>query len=248
MRCRNAERLLYLHREGERTAADQRRLDHHLRACSSCAAEAGRIHETLSRVESLRSPVPDGSNPESMTESVMTRIRYLEGGVRYRTGAGIRPMGAGMFGFSPRTIVAAAALLLGIGVLTEGMLILDRITLLEKRLEVHQVGVGTSETRYVTADDLDRGVRRLSALEGQGRTDRSGGSAAEEWIMIRRSDLRKILSRYGRTDISPETLMRELTRQLPDLREITIEDGLNRTELQTLLEHSSAIISAVRGL
>ena len=251
MRCRTAERLLHLHREGELTAAELRRLDNHLGVCSACSADAIRIRDALRQIDHLREVAPETSDPTRMTESVMTRIRYLEGGVRVRTGHGIRSMAVQGFRHRFQPIVAVAAILLAVGILAEGMMILERITLLEKRLEEHRPAAGITATMDVTAEDFDRGLQRLRDLEAGNIIGRSRASDPDAWIVIRRSDLRRVLDRYGRSDISPETLMRELTRQLPGLPglgEITIEDGLDRTELQRVLEHSSEIIRVVRGL
>ncbi len=252
MRCRTAERLIYLHREGERSPARERRLDRHLQNCPSCGAEARRIRDTLDRVEGLKDPEHGTSDPMALTESILTRIRYLEGGVRARSGARLAsPFGRRTFGSRIQPIVAAAVLLLVVGILTEGFLILDRITLLEKRLEGYRTSPITTAS-IVSTEVLNRGLQQLRELEARIEArigiDPSLAASPDEWIVIRRSDLDQLLARYMRTDASPETLLRVLVRQLPELREITLMDGLNRTELQVLIDHSPEIIRAVRRL
>ncbi len=247
MRCGSAERLLYLHREGDRSPAEQRRLDRHLRNCPSCTAEAHRISESLARIERLKETVLATSDPAAVTESIMTRIRYLEEGARSKTRYRIRLLPGGAFGHRLQPIVVAVALLLAVAILTEGMLILDRITLLESRLQEYAESE-TAGQSIRTTNDLNRGLRRLRDLEARIGTIPSGETSPDEWIVISRSDLRLLLSRYGGVNASPEMLMRILVRQLPDLRGVTLEDGLNRIELQVLLEHDSEIIRAVREL
>ena len=177
----------------------------------------------------------------------MTRIRYLEEGTRSRTRYGIRLLPGGVFRHRFRPIVVAAVLLVAVGILTEGMLILDRIALLERRIEEYQTATDM-RVPIRTIDDLNRGLRRLRSIGARIETISPGEISPDEWIVVRRSDLRLLLTRYGRVDTSPETLMRALTQRLPDLRGVTLEDGLNRAELQILLEHGSEIIRVVRRL
>jgi len=252
MRCRTAERLLYLHREGERSQTQERRLDRHLRACPACAAEAKRVREVLAPIDAKESLEPGTSDPAALTESILTRIRYLEGGVRARSGARpASPFGRRTFGGRMRPIVAAAGFLLAVGILTEGFLILDRIMLLEQRLEGYRTESGGA-IPVLTVDDVNRGLHRLQDLEeylaAGAAADPARVSRPDEWVVVRRSDLHQMMSRYVGSDASPEALLQALTRQFPELREITLVDGLNRTEIQLLIDHSPEIIRAVHGL
>jgi len=251
MRCRSAERLIYLHREGERSQAGERRLDRHLRACPSCAAEAERVREILAPISTEGIPDPGTFDPAALTGSILTRIRYLEGGVRARSGAQpASPFGRRTIGGRFRPIAATAAILLAVGILTEGFLILDRIALLERRLEGYATRPGRA-IPTVAVDDLNRELHQLQDLEAYlaagAAADPTRVSRPEEWIVVRRSDLRQMMSRYVGSDASPEVLLQALAGLYPELREITLADGLNRTELQLLIDHSPKIIRAVHG-
>jgi hypothetical protein len=181
----------------------------------------------------------------------MTAIRYLEGGARARTGAGIAPsFGLRRIGGRFQPIVAAAVILLAVGILTEGFLILDRIALLERRMEATETPQ-KGAVPLVTVRDLNRGLHWLREMEADrppfmiADPSRSGGSG--DWIVLRRSDLERIVNRYLASGASPDLLMQILSRRLPGLEAITVSDGLDRTELKAILDLSPQLVRAVRG-
>jgi hypothetical protein len=89
-------------------------------------------------------------------------------------------------------------------------------------------------------DNLSRSLRRLHDLEAYLAASVSAHpereSQPDEWIVVRRSDLHKVMNRYVGSEVSPEALLQALARQYPVLNKITLVDGLNRTELQLLID------------
>jgi len=66
--------LLLLHRPGERTPWQDRRLARHLRVCASCAAEATRVRAELERFTLALREATTPSADEALVATVLTRV------------------------------------------------------------------------------------------------------------------------------------------------------------------------------
>lgn len=82
MKCAEAERLLYLHRPGERNEMEEHLLGHHLERCASCRALAGRVAELEAATGRIRGAEPRMEHPEELTRSVMQAVTALRSGER----------------------------------------------------------------------------------------------------------------------------------------------------------------------
>src|SRR5512135_1283604 len=74
MSCERYRRLIYLDREGERSAEESRELAKHLAGCPDCSALARKVRHAESVISSLRDAAPRLERPEQLTATIMTAI------------------------------------------------------------------------------------------------------------------------------------------------------------------------------
>ena len=243
IKCRQAERFLYLHREGELTPEQVGRLNRHLSQCQSCKDKADSIQQVLVRLEDYRIADTEPSGDKSLTNEIMTGLIREELGQRKRA---IKLSYSGINGLSISRIqplMVAATLLIIVGILTLQITIQSRISSLELSLSQRQVQTELfTETGFVR--DLDR-YSKGGLLQQAGFSGQLGES---DWIVIRRSDLAFIMSRYGISGIEGSILLQRARRQIPILGSIEFEDGLSRAELEVLLKYRTEIVDALLQL
>ena len=247
MRCQPAERLLYLYREGELTPCQRSRLDRHLARCPACAEAAGAIERSMVKVSELRSagiPLPE---PEALTDLVMTQVSRMAQSDRARHSRSYQPAWGGFASQWLRPALAAAAVLLVALLLSQELTALRRISSLERRIADLPEVVEQRVSLETTADVL-RVLERLETISVPMWTTMSDRGGDSGWIVIRRSELQSLLGSAGVSAAVQEGVIRSLRQQFPDLRAISLEDGLSGAELATLLAHRTEIIHALRQL
>jgi hypothetical protein len=247
MRCRSAERLLYLYREGELTPRQRTRLDRHLASCPACAETAGAIERSLVKVSEIRSariPIPE---PEALTDRVMAQVAGTAQLGRAQRGRSFEPVWTGFASQWLRPAMAAAAVLLVALLLAQELTALQRISRLERRIANLPVAVEV-RTSLDTPAGVLRALDRLEAISVPMRTTMSDRSGDSDWIVLRRSELQSLLGSAGVSAADQEEVIRSLRQRFPDLRAISLEDGLSGAELATLLAHRTEIIHALRQL
>lgn len=75
MRCKTAQQLLHLHRDGERSDRQERRLARHLRGCPSCRESSLlSMSEYDSLLQVVRKARPDADSEDAIVHAVLTRI------------------------------------------------------------------------------------------------------------------------------------------------------------------------------
>ena len=247
MRCRSAERLLYLYRESELTPVQRSRLDRHLARCPACTETAGAIERSMAKVSALRSagiPLPD---PEALADLVMTRVSRMAQSGRVSRSRSYEPAWGGFTSQWLRPALASAAVLLIALLLAQELTALRRISRLERRIADLTV---TTEGRISldTTAGMLRALERLDAISVPMRTTMSGRAGDSNWIVVHRSELQSLLDSAGVSAADQERVIRILRQRFPDLRAITLEDGLSGAELATLLAHRTEIIHALRQL
>ena len=115
MFCRDFERLVALHVEGDLQESEQHRVDAHLRACASCRELAEDLKESQSVFKSLRQDVPDRGMLSSVRARVLNDVagmgsggwfeRILFGGLRQKAtlaGIALTIVGGSVLWFSQR--------------------------------------------------------------------------------------------------------------------------------------------------
>lgn len=247
MRCRFAERLLYLYREGELSPRQQDRLRRHLEGCPGCVERAAAIERLRSHIEVVRETKPRLTGAEELTGTIMTGLTYMERERRTRSFRTGQPLWGGTVYSILRPALAVAALILAITLIGQELLILNRISRLEERVTLAQ-DTRVERDRLAQSMDLVRDIERL-----YGVSEVLGGLDSErlgepDLVVIRKSDLYSLLSRYGVPGTGSEAVARSIQSTLPVLNGISLEDGLSRAELWTLFEYRMEIIDALRRM
>lgn len=74
MRCREAQRLIYLHRQGELPDDTRRQVQDHVASCQRCARELQQVRNTAMVIGNLRRAGPRLHAQRDLTEQIMSAI------------------------------------------------------------------------------------------------------------------------------------------------------------------------------
>ncbi len=245
MNCESIKRLIHLYREGELTRREQAGLKKHLDRCAACSEKAAAVAGDLERVRARISAQPEVPDPDGLTAGIMTGVRAVDRITNGRRGALPRLFPSPYPWLQPAlgTVALAVVTLL----LVQEAVILTRVMRLEERIA--RYGVAPTETVVPgLAGNIERGIDWLEEVAARGERGFPVPAGNEEWVIVRQSDLMDVLSdlAVGEADrISIERLLRDL---IPELRMISLENGLSRGELRSLLEHRTEIVNALRQL
>ena len=227
MTCQDAERLIHLYRDGERTASEEERLQRHLRTCPACRELAAEVRGDLAPVEAARDEggVPDPD--PALTDRIMAGVRALDQD-------GGRSIRSGRWGGSWRVLATAAAAVLFLLLGAQELVTLGRLAVLEER--VASVPVGGREA----------GALQGAVLAGSRGT--AFGDRAPSWMVVERGELTRTFRKLGVEAELVPILLDGLAARFPDLDGIDASDGLDSGEIGRLLRHRDEILSALKAL
>ncbi len=181
MNCRTCQKWLHLYGEGELSASQRRKIDHHLQSCFRCQKVAKRIELFKQSVASFNKDIPEMDQPDLLINQVMDSIQQHEKKSRYRPSFD-RWMWLGR----PAVQMAMACILLIFisSLFIQETIILNRVSHLEGKIE-GSVSISKSAlTQY------------LSTI-GELENNMLNGDAKKIFNQIMRNDVQGImLTRY----------------------------------------------------
>jgi predicted anti-sigma-YlaC factor YlaD len=144
MRCKTARQLLHLHREGERSAWQERRLARHLRNCPSCCESAAQsMSEYESLRHALRSAPIEAIGENGVVHAVLARIAQQE-----KNGARERPRFGTAASAVPRYAAAMMLVLIVGGFLLQFITVHNKLETLGRTLTDTAMPVVTMHIGY----------------------------------------------------------------------------------------------------
>jgi len=132
--CAHAERLLYLHRPGERTDMEDRQLEDHLRQCAACRAIARRVGALEGATMRLRRVEPVLEDPEAFTRAVMRAVTVSGPGRQSIVLTLLERLSAWSNPPSVRLACASVVILAFLGLSYEGIDVAASLSSLEARM------------------------------------------------------------------------------------------------------------------
>ncbi len=222
MTCRDVEKYLAFYREGELSERQQRQLYTHVAECESCRHEFEEYRQQQDCIQELKQS-PKLVNAEQLTHSVMFSVRQMQRSQTKRSGFFER-----LFETLNRTSIRFAVgavifMLVGLFVVQEAY-ILKRIYRLEQRLAQQTTPTESKALRVSKSY-----TQLLEAVENQG--DR---------VLVDKKMLQEWLSSYNRLELSHTLLLKILIEQDNNV-DISLDNGLSASEIQTLLENKSLL-------
>lgn len=210
IKCKRYKEWLHLNREGELTPRQWSKLERHLSQCSSCAEEKRNIVSTDQIIHAVRGHEPVHSNPTELTHHIMVAIDHSDGHI---TGAALEKQTSHWLDwlYRPKVRLAMAGivlLLLGTFIF-QGTLILHRLQRLEQKMGRQTetpFSLDTFLSRKTAHAVADRIMENKDLLYQQLTGD-------EEWVIIDKHSLLKLLRRVIKSRGGDERLIRELLRE-----------------------------------
>lgn len=241
MSCQYYQKLLHLNRPGELSPRLRKKLDRHTASCSSCAAEKFKIEKASDYIAAARETKPELADPGLMTAGIMRAIR----------GSNDFPHKSRLDILSlPKTrlaLIGLTAILIGAFFLQE-FFVLYRISKLEERM-TRQSSKQTilAEAPAIRGSRVGpiRAFEKKEFLKSFGEKDME---AEDGEVSIKKSMLRAWLTTYRRLQQENRILLRYLQAQFPELRGITLEDGLNPEEIEALMKNKKKIFNTIDRL
>lgn len=229
MRCRTAQYAIHLDREGECPPRLRKRALEHASSCVACGEELRRVASSAETLARIRAALPRLSEPAALTSAVM---RELERPNNRGSHASVAwPLS--LFP-SPRIRMLLQSAAWTIAILFAGQTLLDADSMseLDERFARQSAGIGRSANAagiFVSRDP--RMAQNLSAF------GRAAGLSLEA-----------LVTGTGTPPAAPPAALDRLREKYPDLWTISLEDGLDEKERQTLLTQGPALLKDLEQL
>jgi len=248
MKCKTCQQYLLLCRKGELSSRQKRDLEQHISRCAECAGEAAKTDQLMETVGYLKHKEPRLTEPEMLSDSIMDSIQTEKNRNRLKDIESAADSFWNTVAIPKiRLVLAGMIFLIVSSFFIQEFLVLDRLTRLEEKIAQKSppVGRGGSTTiintkRIQKARDLDR-FRTLVATD-------DNESGHDEWVLIQRSTLESLIAANSQLHDTQEKLLDTLTTLLPDLKIISLENGLDRKELRLLRQNKNKIIQTLHKL
>lgn len=239
MKCAEAERLIHLYREGERTPAQDRALERHLRGCAACARLATEVRDDLAPTGLLRQERGAARPDADLTDRVMAGVRALE-----REGGRREPASRWWIHWQPLAVAAAAVLLL---LLTgQELLTYHRLARLEQ--QVIAAGMPATGRGLSAVRPIEQGLEQLQAAGQMPGPFGPRGREGTDWMVVDGKQLARMLRSLGAEPGVVSLILEGLAVRDPSLTGIDAADGLDTREIEILLRHREEILGALRAL
>ena len=222
MTCRDVKKYLAFYREGELSESQQRQVYAHLAECEMCRQEFEEYRWQQDWIQELKQS-PKLVNADQLTRSVMFTVRQMQRSQVKRSGFFER-----LFETLNRTSIRFAVgtaifMLVGLFVIQEAY-ILKRIYHLEQRLAQQTTPAESINSRFSKSY-----AQLLEAVDNQG-----------DHVLVDKQMLQEWLSSYNRLEMSHTLLLKLLIEQENNV-DISLDNGLSASEIQTLLENKSLL-------
>jgi len=248
MKCKTCQKYLLLYRRGELSFRQKEKMEHHITRCAECAGVRQKTDRLMEQVGYLRQKEPRLTEPVALTDSIMHSVQTLGGRRKIRD-----IDSAANFFWNTMAIPKIRLVLAGIIFLIissffiQEFLVLDRLSRLEEKIAQQSPPVGGSGNamiintkRILKTADLEK-FKTLAAVN-------IDESRRDEWVLIHRSSLESLIAANTRLHDNQERLLDTLTTLLPDLKIISLENGLDRKELRLLRQNKNRIIQTLYKL
>lgn len=241
MNCKYYQKLLHLNRPGELSPRRQKKLDRHTASCSFCAAEKLKIEKASAYIADVRETKPEPADPGLMTAGIMRSIRGLNHFPRKSR------LDFLSFPKTRLALIGLTALLAGAFFLQE-FLVLYRISKLEERMtrqSSNQAVFTEAPAGQSNRVSTIRAFEKSELLKSVGEQDME---TEDGEVSIKKSTIKAWLTAYRRLQQENRILLRYLQEQFPELRGITLEDGLNPEEVETIMKNKKKIFNYIDRL
>ncbi len=250
MSCQYYQKLLHLHRPGELSDRQEKRLRHHLAKCPTCAAERAGILEADRLVSVVRQGRPESIHQQELAADIMRTIRRMSG---YPPGRGrLMVTWERVTGLCslPKVRLALAGMtlfLVGAFFLQE-FVILYRVTRLEQRMAAWSAHRGLHDDIFTRSFAKASVVKILKQDRFIKTLDTEALGKDDERVILKKSTLKSWFKAYERLWLENEVLLRLLQERLPALEGLDPANGLDRQEIEQILKNRKRILKYIEKL
>jgi hypothetical protein len=245
MKCRTCQHLLTLSRKGELDLKQEIRMDRHINSCSECSQAKRRIGNVNAKLSYLRKGHPYLSQPEALTDSIMHQIR---GQSRRRESISTAGSVWEFFLFPKiRLSLTVLIVLVVSSFFVQEFLVLNRLSRLEEKIAEQSPSLdrlGSAMNTSVGFFNQSRYLETFTSLMPLVREE----SGLDEWILVHRKALLSRIETNYRLQDAQERLLDTLKTYFPDLKTVSLRDGLDGEELQLLRRNKNRIIQTLYSL
>jgi hypothetical protein len=244
MKCKDFQKLLYLNREGERTASQEKKLARHLRRCQVCANEKLKIEKINKLTAMARETIPHHSNPQELTNSIMNSIDQLKRTEQTTLFPAKRTPWFDWLSLPKVRFALVCIVLLMVGVfIYQGTVILHRISALEKKMALQSVKQSPSSANFIVSKKLlHPGIRRT--LENADQMFDMYENLPDDKVIIDKNTLRLLL-KLLRNRLQDEEILLKLKENVSLFNEIDFTNGIKKEELKKILEKKIEVLQEI---
>lgn len=241
MSCKHYQKLLQLNRPGELTGRQQKKLDQHVSKCSSCAQEKLKIEKASDYIALAREAKPELTEPGLLTANIMGTIRRANNYAKKSWLDFFSLPGTRL------TLIGATAVLVGIFFLQE-FLVLYRISQLENRMARQSYGQTALSGKVTNKFSRVSTVSLLEKSEFLKSLVINDSEIPGDRVLLKKSTLKAYLEAYRELQQENRMLLRYLREKFPELRGISLRDGLDVEEIEKIVKNKKKILKYLNRL
>jgi hypothetical protein len=220
-------------------------MDQHTAACSRCAGIKRSLDQMKEYVGYLRQEEPRMAEPDLLTGSILNSVHTLEEHRRQKvTGSAVDFFWNILSIPKIRLILTGMVFLIAGSFFMQEFLVLNRLSRLEEKIARQTPPVGGSRSIVLNTTKRIQKITDLEKFKTLLVSDKDE-SGLDEWVLIHRSALESLIAANTRLHDTQEQLLDTLTVLLPDLKIISLENGLNAKELKLLRQNKNRIIQTL---
>jgi hypothetical protein len=222
MRCR-IKKIIYL-KESERTDKQQKKLEHHLKKCPSCKMMIEELNQHPSLLSSIKEE-PVLKNPGALTNDIIRSIRRSKYELHHSK-VPERTLLDFMTSRSVRFALGTMFLILVALFSVQEAKIVKQLHHLERRM-------ARQSSSSLTVEGSHFNVRQ--------QINKLNSDIDKDHIVIDTEALESLLQSYDKLKIENKLLLKLLEEKSLTTAGVTLEDGLTRDELRTLVNNEDLL-------
>jgi hypothetical protein len=193
----------------------------------------------------LRQKEPRIAEPDLLTGSIMRSVHTLEKHGRQQvTGSAMDSFWSILSIPKIRPVLTGMVFLIIGSFFMQEFLVLNRLSHLEEKIARQSPPVGGSRSIVLSTTKRIQKITDLDKFKALLVSDKDE-SGLDEWILIHRSALESLIAANTQLHDTQERLLDTLTVLLPDLKIISLENGLDAKELKLLRQNKNRIIQTL---
>lgn len=232
MSCKKYQKMLFLNRSGELSQSEILQLQHHLSTCTACAALQNKINHDAEMIKNIRQTKISVPNAPQMTDDILSLTNIQQFAGKAKNNSRTDHLSSQFALPRLRIVLAVFVFLITVGFLAQEMVILGRISKLEK-----QLADKTATPSRVVRESMDMNsfIKRLDHI----------ATIKDDKMLIDKQALETLLQSYRELKINNKILLQYLQDHQTEFEGLN-EKNVDLDEIRKMIQKDKRLRQLIR--